>query len=184
MSYATVTEAVEAVARAVLPPERVPLSEWADRHRRLSSEGSVQPGAWQSFPFQREVLDAISPQSGYEQVVLVWASQMGKSEALLCLIGFVIAEQPGPVLVVQPTLSMAEAFSKDRVSSMFRDMPVLKGKVADPKSRDAGSTIYHRRFLGGHVTIVGANSAAGLASRPIRRRWRSRGPGRSGIARS
>jgi phage terminase large subunit GpA-like protein len=163
-----VSELIIDLAAAVLPPERIDLSQWADRHRKLSSEGSVQPGQWQCFPFQRAPLDAISPHSPYEQVVLMWSSQMGKTEMLLNLIGYAIAEAPGPMLVVQPTLMMAEAFSKDRVSPMFRDMIVLKGKVADPKSRDAGSTIFHRRFTGGHLTIVGSNSPAGLASRPIR----------------
>ncbi len=63
---------------------------------------------------------------------------------------------------------MAEAFSKDRISPMVRDMEVLRGLVADPKARDAGGTIFHRRFVGGHPTIVGPNSPAGLASRPVR----------------
>ncbi len=164
----SINQAISAAAAALLPPKRTTLSEWADQYRRLSSEGSVQPGQWTTFPFQREPFDAIGPNSKYETVVLMWASQMSKSEGLLNLISNVISEQPGPMLCIQPTLAMAEAFSKDRVSPMFRDMPILKGKVADPKSRDSGSTIFHRRFIGGHLTIVGANSAAGLASRPIR----------------
>jgi phage terminase large subunit GpA-like protein len=36
------------------------------------------------------------------------------------------------------------------------------------QAREAGSTIYHRRFHGGHLSLVGANSPAGLASRPIK----------------
>ena len=157
-----------AVAQALLPPERVSLWQWADQYRRLSSEASAAPGAWTTLPYQREVLDAISPHSRYAQVVLMWGSQLGKTEMLLTLIAYIIAAQPGPILVVQPTLSMAEAFSKDRISPMVRDMEVLRGLVADPKARDAGSTIFHRRFVGGHLTIVGSNSPAGLASRPIR----------------
>jgi len=73
----------------------------------------------------------------------------------------VIAEDPGPVLVVLPTLAVCEAFSKDRLAPLFRDCEALRGRVADPKSRDAGNTIFHRQFAGGHVTIVSSNSAAG-----------------------
>ncbi len=93
---------------------------------------------------------------------------MGKSELLLNLVTYIIAVEPGPALVVQPTLAMTEAFSKDRIAPMLRDTPALKGKVSDPKSREAGSTIYHRRFTGGHLTLVGSNSPSGLASRPVR----------------
>ncbi len=157
-----------AVAAALRPPERVPLSQWADLHRRLSPEASASPGTWQTLPYQRAVLDALAPESPHGEVVLVWASQLGKTEMLLTLISYIIAAAPGPILVVQPTLAMAEAFSKDRIAPMFRDTPVLQGRVADARAREAGSTIYHRRFLGGHITIVGSNSPAGLASRPIR----------------
>ena len=83
---------------------------------------------WQTLPFQREPLDAIGPGSPYETVVLVWASQLGKSEMWLNLVAYVIACEPGPVLIVLPTLSMAEAFSKDRLSPLYRDMPELKGR--------------------------------------------------------
>ena len=145
------------------------LSEWAkNEHVRLSSEGSVQPGQWQCFPYQVEPLDCMGPQSPYSEVVLMMASQMSKTQMALCLLAHIVAEDPGPCLIVEPTLTMAEALSKDRIGPMFRDMPVLQGIVADPKSRDAGSTIFHRRFRGGHVTVVGSNSPAGLASRPIR----------------
>ncbi len=156
------------VRKLLEPPRRVALSEWADEHRRLSSEASASAGPWTTLPFQREPLDAVAPGSPWETVVFVWASQMGKSELLLNLITYVIAVEPGPALIVQPTLAMTEAFSKDRISPMLRDTPILRGKVADPKSREAGSTIYHRRFTGGHLTMVGSNSPSGLASRPVR----------------
>lgn len=163
-----VNECIRAAADALLPPVRVPLSQWANDHVRLSSEGSVQAGHWQCFPYQVEPLDAMAPHSPYREVVLMWASQMSKTQLALCLLAYIVAAEPGPCLIVEPTLPMAEALSKDRIAPMFRDTPALDGVVANPKSRDAGSTIFHRRFRGGHVTVVGSNSPAGLASRPIR----------------
>jgi phage terminase large subunit GpA-like protein len=156
------------VLELAAPPAREPLSDWADANRRLSSEASAAPGEWRTLPFQKEPLDAIAPGSPYETVVLVWASQLGKSELWLNLLAYIIAVEPGPTLICLPTLSMAEAFSKDRLSPLFRDMPILKGKVADAKAKSGDATLFHRRFTGGHLTLVGSNSAAGLASRPIR----------------
>jgi phage terminase large subunit GpA-like protein len=165
-----IADAERILARVLMlaePPAREPLSEWTDRHRMLSSEASAAPGEWSTFPFQRVPLDVIGDHE-HEVVVLVWASQLGKSELLMNFITHLIAVEPGPTLLVEPTLSMAEAFSKDRLSPLFRDTPILKNKVAEPKSREAGSTIYHRRFHGGHLTLVGSNSPSGLAARPIR----------------
>jgi phage terminase large subunit GpA-like protein len=101
-------------------------------------------------------------------VVVMSSSQVGKTEILLNLIGFHIDKDPAPLLVVQPTLDMGKAFSKDRVAPMVRDTPALAGKIAPAKARDADNTTLHKTFPGGHLTIVGANSPSGLASRPIR----------------
>ncbi len=71
-------------------------------------------------------------------------------------------------MVVMPTERDAETWSKDRFSPMARDTPCLQDKIANPKSRDGNNKILHKRFPGGHLTIVGANAPSGLASRPIR----------------
>lgn len=104
-----------------------------------------------------------------QEVVVMAGAQLGKTEAILNIIGYHIDNNPCPILVLQPTLEMAQAFSKDRIAAgLLRSTPVLKDKVKDPRSRDSGNTTLHKVFAGGAITIVGANSPAGLASRPIR----------------
>ena len=102
------------------------------------------------------------------EIVLMFSAQVGKTEMLLNIIGFLMHHEACPILNVQPTLEMAEAFSKDRLAPMLRDSHALRDLVADPRSRDSGNTVLHKQFLGGHITLAGANSAASLASRPIR----------------
>ena len=114
-------------------------------------------------------MDAASDPSVTEVVVQAGA-QLGKTEVLLNAIGFHIAHDPAPILVVQPTghQGMAETFSKDRLAPMLRDTPCLKDKVQDPKKRDGGNTTLQKNFPGGRISMIGANSPAQLASRPIR----------------
>ena len=112
-------------------------------------------------------MDAIS-EGAVESVVIMSSSQVGKSEALGNAVGYYIDQDPAPIMLVMPTERDAEAWSKDRFSPMARDTPCLIGKIADPKSRDGSNKILHKRFPGGHLTIVGANAPSGLASRPIR----------------
>lgn len=115
----------------------------------------------------RGVMDAVSDPS-IETVVVMSSAQVGKTETLLNIIGYHIHQDPAPMLMLQPTIEMGEAFSKDRLAPMIRDTPALKGKVKDPRARDSNNTLLHKAFPGGHVTIAGANSAASLASRPVR----------------
>lgn len=102
------------------------------------------------------------------EVVVMSSAQVGKTLIVKAIIGFHIDQDPAPILVVQPTIEMAETFSKDRLAPMIRDTPALRGKVKDPRSRDSGNTLLQKQFPGGHITLAGANAPAGLASRPIR----------------
>jgi phage terminase large subunit GpA-like protein len=135
----------------------------------LSPEASAEPGRWYTdrAEYQRGIMDAFSD-SSVEEVVVMSSAQVGKTEILLNVCAFFIDQDPAPQLLVQPTLEMGEAFSKDRLAPMLRDTPCLQGKVKDPRSRDSGNTLLHKNFPGGHLTIAGSNSPASLASRPIR----------------
>jgi phage terminase large subunit GpA-like protein len=167
---AGIDQCVEHLLMALEPPPKQTVSEWADANRRLSPEASAEPGEWRTdrAPYQKGILDALSPNSPYERVVFMSSSQVGKSECLNSFIGYIIDRDPGPTLVVLPRVEDGEAWSKDRLAPMLRDTPCLRGKVADVRSRDSNNRILHKRFPGGSITIAGANSPAGLAMRPIR----------------
>jgi len=160
---------LQAVVRSLKPPPKLKVSEWADTYRQLSSESSAEAGRWSTSraEYQRGMMNAVSDPN-IENVVLMTAAQVGKTELINNVVGFHIHQDPAPMLVVQPTLEMAQTWSKDRLAPAIRDTPVLSGKIKDPRSRDSGNTTLHKVFAGGHVTACGANSPASLASRPCR----------------
>jgi phage terminase large subunit GpA-like protein len=155
--------------RAFKPPPDLKVSDWADQDRKLSPEASAEPGQWitSRAEYQRGIMDAFSDPS-VEMVVVMSSAQVGKTEILNNVIGFHVAQDPSPMLVVQPTLDMAQTWSKDRLAPMLRDTPALQGLVKDPRARDSGNTTLHKIFPGGHITACGANSPSSLASRPVR----------------
>ena len=81
-----------------------------------------------------------------EAVVVMSSAQIGKTEILNNVAGYHIHLDPAPILLLQPTLEMAEAWSKDRFAPMLRDTTVLRGLVRDPRARDSGNTLLHKRF--------------------------------------
>lgn len=157
------------ILKTLEPPPDLTVSTWADEYRMLSSESSANPGRWKTTkaPYQREMMDAISdPQT--QKVVVMSAAQIGKTDCLILNpIGYYMDYDPCPIMVMMPTIGLAETLSKDRLSPMLRDTPRLQGKVNE-QSRNSGNTIHQKVFPGGHITLVGANSGAGLSSRPIR----------------
>ena len=98
----------------------------------------------------------------------MWPSQIGKTEVLNNAVGYFIAADPSPILVVQPTTEMAESWSKERLAPTIRDTPALAPLIKDPRSRDSGNTTAMKSFPGGNIAVVGANAPSGLAGRPRR----------------
>ena len=152
------------------PPPKLSVSEWADLERRLDSQSSAEPGRWHTAraEYQRGIMDACSDPA-IQEIVVMAGAQLGKSEALLNIIGYYIDNDPAPILMIQPSLDMAQTFSKDRIANgLLAATPCLKDKVKSPRARDANNTTLHKIFPGGSISLVGANSPSGLASRPIR----------------
>jgi len=151
------------------PPPNLKISDWADAYRKLSPESSAEAGAWRTdrAPYQREIMDSFNDPD-IQRIVFSKSAQIGATEILLNVIGYYIDQDPAPMLIMQPTLQMAQAFSKDRLATMIRDSEKIRDCVKDPRSRDSGNTVLSKKFAGGNLNIVGSNSASGLASRPIR----------------
>lgn len=150
------------------PPQDMNLSEWADEYR-IVSEGNAEPGRWHTdrAPYQREIMDAIT-NPRVSRVVVMSGAQLGKTDAfVLNAIAYFMHQDPCRMIVMMPSLELAEALSKERLSPMIRDTKVLSRLVKD-KKRDSGNTIRLKLFPGGYVALIGANSPASLSSRPAR----------------
>lgn len=151
-----------------LPP-KMHVSDWADANRRLSPESSAEAGRWRTSraEYQREMMNAINDPK-VKKVVYHTSSQVGKSECLNNILGYYMDYDPAPIMFIMPTDAVVASYSKDRIAPMIRDTPILREKVVEPKSRESGNTINYKKFPGGYLVLIGANTPSQLASRPIR----------------
>lgn len=153
-----------------LPPLELTVSEWAELHRVLSGKDSAEPGPYRvaRTPYAQEPMDCLSAHSPVEEVVLMWGAQTSKTTVGSNWIGYLADINPGPVMIVQPTIDMAKRYSRQRLVPMIEESPVLRRKVRENRSRDEANTTLLKEFPGGFLAIAGANSAAGLRSMPVR----------------
>lgn len=140
------------------------MSDWADRTRVLDGASSSMPGPWRTArtPYLREIMDSFRDRR-LKKIVLCFGTQLGKSETILNLIGYVVDQDPGPALLVYPTDQLARSISKNRIAPMLISSPALLEKWNIDQSENL-----ELQFQGMYLALVGANSPSKLASRPIR----------------
>ena len=149
--------------RYLRPPEDLTVSEWAAKYRELPTTSAIS-GTWRNelTPYLVGVMDEFG-NVDTEEIVFTKASQLGGTEAIINMIGWIIAQDPAPTMVVYPNDTLAESTSINRIQPMLRLSPSLRSKW-----RAASSTKTELRFESMPVTLVGSNSPSNLASRPIR----------------
>lgn len=149
------------------PPLAMSISEWSREFRRMPAGVTSEPGRYDPdrLPWCRFILDTIGART-YQDCVLVGAAQvMGKTEILNSVVGFFVHAEPSPILVKYPTKESAEAWSKSKLDPMIQATPALKELFGEVRARDSGNTMTEKRFPGGSITMIGANSPSGMRQR-------------------
>lgn len=150
--------------KVLKPPEKLTVSEWADKYRILEDKTSAEPGRWNTnrTPYLRGIMDSFTDVE-VEEIVFCKGTQLGGSEAGNNMIGYIIAQDPGPTLVVYPNDDLSEFTSSKRLQPMIEISPVLNEKFLKNESK-----LQELNFTTMYLALTGANSAADLASRPVR----------------
>jgi hypothetical protein len=112
-------EAIDARLRQSLlllrPPPKLTLIEWADQSRYVAARTSASPGRWKTIaqPCAFGPMAAVTRQDTHT-ITIMAATQVIKTELLINIYGYFIAQDPSMILFVQPTQMKAEEFSKER----------------------------------------------------------------------
>lgn len=155
----TCKEYIKGALEHLKPPESLTVSEWADKYRILDSKTSAEPGPWSNdrTPYLKGIMDEFTNYET-EEIIFVKPTQVGGTEALLNMLGYVIQQDPSPTEIVYPTDTMAKSVSGQRIQPMILSTPQLAKKY------DAASADLELNFSDMFVKIVGSNSPVGVAS--------------------
>lgn len=149
---------------AARPDPELRVDEWAEEFMVLPKSGPMPgPFRFDRSPPARRVHQVLSPGHPCKRVVAKVASQMFKTQTALNWIASLIHRRPRNILALEPTDTLVKRFSA-RVSTMIRNVPVLRERVAAVKSRDSRNTVQAKDFLGDATLYMNtAGSAANLA---------------------
>lgn len=145
------------------PPEQLTVSEWAEKYRMLDSKSSAMPGPWSNdiTPYLTGVMDEFNNYET-EKIIFVKPTQIGGTEALQNMIGYIVMQDPSPTMIVYPTDTLAKSVSENRLQPMLKATPEIAKKF------DENSLLLELQFDSMYISLTGSNSPSGLASKPIR----------------
>mgnify|MGYP003650866700 CR=1 FL=1 len=143
------------------------LAEWSDKYGYLSPESSAVSGRWTCLPYQVEIMKSMSD-SSVERVTFLKSARVGYTKMINQLVGYHIHQQPANIMFVLPTLHDAEQHSITEINPLLTDTPCLKGIVKEPRTKGSENTITRKKFAGGALLMVGANSATSFRRVSIR----------------
>lgn len=159
-----VTEYQKEALKFLKPPEDITVSEWADKYRILDAKTSAMPGPWRTeqTPYLKGIMDEFNNYET-EEIVYIKPTQVGGTECLQNMAGYIIQQDPAPTMIVYPTDKLAESISENRLQPMIKAAPTLKKRFLENESSKL-----ELQFDGMYLTLAGSNSPSSLASKAIR----------------
>ena len=155
--------------KGITPDPALWIDEWADEYQRIPPGNGPEPGKYRTdrTPFAREVMRCLSPAHAAKRIVAMAASQLLKTQVAINWLSASIHQAPGNMLTLLPSGNVAKRVSA-RIGKTIDEVPVLRERVAPPRSRDSRNTLDTKEFNGGTLYITTAGSAANLAEIPAR----------------
>jgi len=158
---------IRAFYSALKPPPPITVSEWAASNRIIPPHKSAEPGRWRNerTPYLVKIMDSFNDPRA-ERIIFCSATQVGKTQAILNMLGYLIDCDPDTAMIVYPTEDTGRDVFRDFIDPMINACPAL----AEKKPSSMNDYTLSRIAMKGGATIflAWANSPASLASKPVR----------------
>lgn len=154
-----VPEYIKKALESLRPPENITVSEWAEKYRILDGR-SATPGPWRNnkTPYLVEIMDCLNDPD-IEEIIFVKPTQVGGTECLLNMMGYIACQDPAPTMAVYPSDELGERVVTNRIRPMIYAAKPLRDRYRPNES--SKSELF---FDGMSIAIQGSNSPANLSS--------------------
>jgi phage terminase large subunit GpA-like protein len=162
----------EVLAKAWEPPPPVDFTEWARANVVFGGESQIKgPYDPDKFPWNEEILEALTPDHPARVVSLKGSAQVGKTVIAQAFTGGSLDMDPTPFLYCHPSEQNALRWVKQKWKSFVRGTTALSRLFMIDKSRDGGNSLLYqeRRDGRGFLQVTGANSEASLSMMSVPR---------------
>lgn len=160
-------------ARHLTPPESMPLSTYLERHLVLI-DGPSAGQLWTALgaPYLRGIADCLGEDHPCNRVVVRKSQQTGVSILALGWMLYIAEREPANTLYGGPGGDFLRDLAGQKFGPLIAAWQKRMGRVViEPQTSRSGvgSTTFEKRFPGGYVAFVNANSATDLSSKTAKK---------------
>lgn len=151
------------IRRTLMPPEKLTVSEWAEKYRILDNQSNLQ-GRWSNdiTPYLTEIMNSLNDPY-IREIYFCKAAQVGGTEALINMMSYIIMMDPSPSMIVYPNDDLAKDISNDKLKPAFRLIPEIRKVFYETSSKEL--KLNFREMI---LYLRGAGSPSKLASKAIK----------------
>lgn len=154
---------IEVIKHTLKKPEKIIVSEWAEKYRILD-ESSNFSGRWSNdiTPYLIGVMDTFNDPY-IQEINFCKSTQVGGTEAMFNMLGWIITHDPAPTMIIYDSDDLAKDTSNDRIKPSLTKTPEIAERFFPNSSKEL-----NLKFRGMHVYLRGSGSPGKLASKAIK----------------
>lgn len=151
------------IKKSLAIPEPLTVSQWAERYRILDDSSNIS-GKWSNeiTPYLAEIMDSFND-PGIREIYFCKSTQVGGTEALINILGYLLMNSPSPTMIVYPNDDLAKDVSNGRLKPAFSLIPEIRRIFLEKQSKEL-----RLKFRPMTIYLRGALSPAKLASVAIK----------------
>ncbi len=168
ISFETLQAMVVQTAEGVRPPERLTVSEAAEKYRHVNVPGAyVGPWLNSTTPYLVEPMDLLTSNE-HTAMVFAGPAQTGKTDMFLNWQAYTVICDPADMMLVEKVMASARDFSIRRIDRLHRYSPEVGQRLISGRNSD---NTFDKRYLSGMLVTLSWPSINELSGKPIPRMW-------------
>ncbi len=166
--FQSLEQMVLAASEAVRPPERLSVSQAAEKYRFINNPGSyVGPLKMSTTPYLREPMDVLTS-TDFTGMIFAGPAQCAKSDMASSWLTYSVVCDPADFMHIDKSQSSARDWHQRRNEKVFRDTPAIRERMLAGKHN---SSTYSTRFTSGMLFTMSWPTVNELSGKPVGRLW-------------
>ena len=165
-AYGSLGAIAQEAAEAFRPPERIRVSEAAEKYVYLNTPGAyVGPYLNDNVPYMVEPMDTFTDRS-YEGCIIVAPAQSAKTALFENWLTYGVACDPMDMIMYHMTQNTARDFSISKLNRAHRNTPALREAMLPG---NAGDNVFDKRYRNGMLVSLSWPTVANLSGKSVGR---------------